>query len=185
MNTQVEPVSASLNEIRVSEPFPEHALPRVWVWANELRDRVADDFAPKDLDTFMELWFERMAAGARSWAVSKGNEIGGVIIVEPQTPIVATTHCIFKRTFWGTATTLPALAHVYREVFEKYHKILSFCFADNSQILGLARKLGAEKEGVLREQNLRNGKFVDMMAIGLLKQDFEAKMAEMTPEVKA
>ena len=159
-------------DVRIETPFPAQAVPRIWIWTQEFRWRVADDFGPKCLEDFVMEWRERERA-QQSWAVYCGEELGGVVTVQRMTPIVATSHCIFKRTFWGPQTTLPALRLVYEKVFDDgYEKILSFAFRDNAQLLGLARKLGAEKEGVLRKQTKRNGRPTDMIAIGLLKEDF-------------
>jgi RimJ/RimL family protein N-acetyltransferase len=158
-------------EVHVENPFPEHAVPRIWTWTEEFRWRVSDDFGPKSLEEFMSQWAE---ASEQRWAVYRDGDLGGLVTASAMTPIVATSHCLFKKSFWGQETTLPALRQVYQQVFGAgFHKILSFVFRDNKQIIGLARKLGAAKEGVLRKQTLRRGKLVDMVALGLLQEDFE------------
>lgn len=162
-------------EVRIETPFPEHAVPRIWIWTQEFRWRVADDFGPKTLEEFVEKWRERERV-QQNWAVYRGEELGGVITVCPMSPVVVTVHCVFKKSFWGSETTLRALRLLYTEVFKgDCTKVLSFAFRDNSQLLGLARRLGAKKEGVLRKQTRRNGKPTDMIAIGLLKEDFIAE----------
>ena len=162
-----------MSEIRVKSPFPSYAVPRIWQWIQSFRWRVADDFAPQTLEEFVSHWATRRYH-ERTWGVWRGDDLGGMIAVETVSPILVTSHCLFKRSFWGAETTIPALQQVYRQIFDEGTlKILSFAFADNKQLLGLARKIGAKKEGTLRRQTMREGKLVDMIAIGLLKEDFE------------
>jgi RimJ/RimL family protein N-acetyltransferase len=162
-------------ELRVESPFPEHAVPRIWVWVQDFRSRVADDFAPKDLPGFMAEWAQRQAAGQQTWAVYRDGEIGGLVTFDPWSPVVGSTHCLFSRRFWGHETTVPALREAYRQIFETNgtRKLLAFAFADNYQLLGVAKKLGARREGLLRHQTMRGGRPVDMIAIGLLREDFD------------
>jgi len=162
-------------EVRVESPFPDYAVPRVWTWIETFRHRVADDFAPQTLPEFVRYWEQRKLID-RTWGVWRGEDLGGLITIEELNPAVVSSHCLFKRSFWGPEITVEALRQVYSEIFnEGYQKIVSFAFRDNSQLLGLARKLGAEKEGVLRRQTVREGKPVDMIAIGLLREDFVEK----------
>lgn len=168
--------------VRVASPFPEFSLPRVWAWTQEFRLRVCDDFAPSTIKEFMVLWRAKLGS-VRSWGVYRGEELGGVVTFEAASPVMGITHFMFKKPFWGHETTVPALEAVFGEVFESgVNKISSFAFLDNVQVLHLARQLGAQKEGVLRQQTVRSGEYVDMMAIGLLKADFEAKMATQRKE---
>lgn len=158
-------------DVRVESPFPEHAVPRTWTWAQEFRSRVADDFGPQTLHAFMEAW---QAKDQRTWGVWRGDELGGMVTVEPISPLVVSSHCLFKKSFWGHETTLPALQQVFREVFGAgVHKVFSLVFSDNHQMIGLAKKLGFVREGVLRRQTLRNGKLIDQVALGLLATEFD------------
>jgi len=160
--------------VTVASPFPDHAWPRVWTWIQTFRARVCDDFAPKTLEEFVEQTLER-AARERTWGVYRDDELGGLITFEQVNPVTGISHLLFKRSFWGEATTIPAIATVYREIFESgIRKICSAAFRDNYAILELARKIGAREEGLLRQQTQRNGRMVDMTALGLLKEDFYA-----------
>jgi len=159
--------------LRVDTPFPDFSLPRVWYWLQEFRSRVADDFAPQTMAEFIEQW--RSRPEQRSWAVSRDGELGGLVTFQPENTVTGVTHCLFKKSFWGHETTVPALRLVYGQIFsEGFNKVCSLAFRDNVQILHLARVLGGDKEGVLREHTLRGGKPVDMMIIGLTRAQFEA-----------
>jgi len=174
---QLSAVSNQL-AVSVSEPFPLFHLPRVWVWTQEFRSRVADDFGPQSLEEFMRLQEARAAMGLRSWGVYRQNELGGIVTFEASSPICGAAHCIFKKSFWGHDTTVEAMRLVFDEVFGGgIEKILSLAFADNVQLLYAVRLLGFQKEGVLRKQTQRGGELVDMMALGCTRDDFQVACA--------
>lgn len=140
----------------------------------DFRASVMDDFAPQNMEAFVE---QRMqAAGFElTYGVAKGDELGGLITVQPLSTHLASAHFLFKKSFWGSDTTLPAIRTVLGGVFEMgFEKITSIAFAENFQLLALVRKLGGMKEGHLRRNTMRKGKASDQMVLGLLREDFEA-----------
>ncbi|MFH1110980.1 MAG: GNAT family protein [Planctomycetota bacterium] len=155
------------------KPFPMYELPRVWLWVQQFRRQISDDFSPKTLDEFVDVEMERMAR-QMTWGVYRDDELGGLIVFEPSSPVAGTSHVTFRRSFWKPRTSVPAMREAYAEIFAAgYRKILSFVFADNNAIRSLAREIGLREEGVLRGQTLRNGRPVDMVALGLLREEFE------------
>jgi len=158
-------------KIETIRPFPLSAVPRVWNWMQSLRTKLCDDYAPQSLDEFLAHW-ERQTCD--TWGVLRDGELGGYVSFEKLTPVVGTAHILFKRSFWGFRTTIPALELVYAQAFERsgVSKILSLVFRDNHAIRALARHVGAREEGIFRNHTMRNGKPVDMVAIGLLKGEF-------------
>lgn len=168
-------MTAEATDIRVVTPFPDFAAPRIWAWMEQFRARVADDFSPQTEREFMAAW-EQRANHEQRWAVYRGDELGGLVTLAPVTPCVLTSHVVFKKQFWGQDCTLEGIAQVYEVAFElpRITKISSLVFADNAQIIGLAKRLGAEIEGRLRNHTMRGGQPVDMIALGLLKEDFHS-----------
>lgn len=159
--------------LEIEEPFPAELLPSVWAWADPVMHRIADDWSPKDVYGFVEHYKARQRAGMRSFVVRRGGEAGGIVAAERMNPITWVTHVIFKRSFWGPGNTVDGCSMVYRRLFEEgAQKIISFAFADNSQVVNLARKLGGDKEGVIRQATLRGGKLVDLMILGVTKEEF-------------
>jgi len=155
-------------------PFPEYAWPRVWQWIQPFIGRVSDDFSPATQDAFVEGHLARLHS-AETWGVWRGDDLGGLIWIEMLNPVLAQTHVIFKKEFWGRATTETAIRDVYGKVFEAgVQKITSYVFENNHAILALAKAVGARQEGLLRNQTLQRGVPVNMIAIGLLKEDFYA-----------
>lgn len=172
--------------IRVESPYPEHAVPRIWSWIQGFRWRVADDYGPRTLEEFLAHWRAAEAAGQRSWGVWRAEELGGLVTARPVNPVTVESHCLFKRSFWGAETTREALRQVYSRLFgDGVEKIVGCAFADNTQLLGLVRGLGFRKEGLLRRQTRRRGRAVDMMAIGLLREDFERAAGMVAAEEAA
>jgi RimJ/RimL family protein N-acetyltransferase len=154
----------------VISPFPESSVPRIWVWMQQFRERVCDDFAPKTIEEFVADW---RARPKRSWAVYQGEELGGMIVFEPTSPAAGILHVIFKRTFWGPAITVPAARHAIAEIFASgFIKISAFPFTDNDSLRSAARRFGFRNEGVQRGQTLRGGKPVDQAVMGLTLEDW-------------
>lgn len=167
-------------EITVRSPFPAWALPTLWGWMEACRSRMADDFAPATFEDFLDTYEQR---AGESWAVfredSEGETLGGFVSIREVNPVVAETHVIFSRRFWGHDTTVPALRAVYERVFEarpELLKITSGVFDDNRQLIELAKAVGAVEETSpkhpLRACTLRSGKPVGMRIISIFREDF-------------
>jgi RimJ/RimL family protein N-acetyltransferase len=158
--------------IRVESPFPSYALPRVWTWIEEFRDRVTDDYGPQTLEQFIARWGENPER--KTWGVWRDEELGGLVTWEPgPNPDVGVTHVTFKRTFWGRAVTREALKLIYSELFDGgVRKVVGFPYKGNCAMISLAKELGARSEGTLRQQTMRHGVPVDVVVLGLLKEDF-------------
>ena len=164
-------------EVRLDSPFPVEALPRVWGWMDSFRDRVSDDFGPKDLDEFVRLMVERSASpGFKSWAVSTEGELGGLISFEKLSPWLGTAHCLFKPSFQGRrgGLTLRACRSAVGEMFTTgIGKLAFYPLAGNLAVGNLIVMLGGSREGVLKGHTLSGGEPVDVWMYGLTKESFE------------
>ena len=160
------------------QPFPDYAVPRIWAWMQRFWKSVADDFAPRSLEEFMAEW-ERLKPVRTSWGIFRDEELGGVIVVDNLTPVVANIHIIAKQTFWGRETTLEAMKQACAATFEAgLIKIVCTVFPDNASVIHLATQLGAEREGRLKSHTLRGGKPCDLLVFGLTKEMFEKCLSE-------
>lgn len=74
----------------------------------------------------------------------------------------------------GFATEAEVLLLSYAFNVLNLHKVWSEIFAYNEAALKLHEKTGFLVEGVLRQQIFKAGKYVDLVLIGLLKEDFMA-----------
>jgi RimJ/RimL family protein N-acetyltransferase len=154
--------------VEIRSPFPLEDAIRIWTWLQPFAGRVTDDFSPKTLPEFLT-HFRSMSKRAKTWGVYREGELGGFISFEKVSPVVGTAHCTFRKNFWGTATTVPAIQLAVAEMFEHCEKLSLPVMADNLAIISLLKKLGAVKEGILRAQTRRDGKPVDMTMMALFK----------------
>lgn len=56
------------------------------------------------------------------------------------------------------------------------NKIWSFVDSDNEASLYMSYKIGYKKEGVLRDELFKNGKYMDRYYLGMLKSDFNIEL---------
>lgn len=157
--------------VRIESPFPLYAVPRVWTWLERVRKHVADDFGPQTLEAFLAQW---ETSKAMTWGVWRDGELGGMVSFEAASPVLGVMHFVFKQSFWGKETTDAALREICAQIFATgIAKIAAFVFRDNRNVIGLVHRMGGKTEGVLRSHTQRNGRLVDMVAIGFLKEEFE------------
>lgn len=154
--------------VEIVSPFPMSDAPRIWAWSEAFRAKVSDDFSPKTLPEFLE-HFRQTAEVATTWAVYRDGELGGMISYQQASPVVGTAHCVFKKAFWGEATTRVAIQSAVAQMFQRCEKLSLPVLAGNLAIISLLKKMGASKEGVLRAQTRRDGKPVDMVMMALFK----------------
>jgi len=106
----------------------------------------------------------------------RNGELGGCLISTRLSPSSADLHLLFKKTFWGRATTLAALRMVCEEVFATgVQTIESSAPTDSRALLALTKAVGVKHAGVVTGCALRNGKPVDMIALVLERNAFFAK----------
>ncbi len=80
-----------------------------------------------------------------------------------------------NRDFWGRGVAFDASKLIVNHGFNalNLHRIYLGTSAKNVGMQKLAEKLGFLKEGVLRDANFNDGKFVDGFVYGLLKDDWK------------
>jgi RimJ/RimL family protein N-acetyltransferase len=161
-------------ELRVASPFPTESLPRVWRWIEPFRQRVADDFAPQTLETFVEQTAAQWE-GQRTWAVYGDDELGGVITFERISPWLGTAHVILKPDFQGRGLAVEACQRAVVQMFELgVGKLAFYPLAHNRAIGSLLVTLGARREGKLVAHTLCAGKPTDIWVYGLTQEAFDA-----------
>ena len=78
---------------------------------------------------------------------------------------------------WRRGLMTEALTAVLAHAFEVlgFHRIEANPLVTNHASIGLLLKLGFRREGVLRERQLLDGKFVDQWYLGLLRPEFRPR----------
>lgn len=143
------------------------------MWIQSFRTRVLDDYGPKSMEEFVEMW-EQAQGNRWTAAVMRDGELGGVITSAELSPRIRDVHFIFKREFWGRKTTVPALMQAGEVLFAipGVEKLKSLAFRDNVELIGIVTELGARREGVLEKETMRGGEPVDVVTMGLIKERF-------------
>ncbi len=81
---------------------------------------------------------------------------------------------IFDESQWGKGYAREALILLIEYAFSELniHKIYLNAFATNTRGLGLYKKLGFREEGRLREEYKIRGRYVNLVRMGLLKEEW-------------
>ncbi len=159
--------------ITISQPFSEEHLYTAWTLLNRYKHQTMDDFGPQTYGDFVDHW-KVVAETELSWEVWRDEDLVGLVTFRPISPIVGFQHVVFFKTAWGWPVNL-AMKMVYEDIFDKgYRKIATYCFSDNFLMIGLAKRLGSKQEGILRQHALRNNELVDIIVLGLTKEDYYA-----------
>lgn len=136
--------------------------PICWSWLNRYYWKVADDYAPKTLQEFVDASISR---GSRNFGVYRNGELGGLIMFDRLSPYLCECHVYFKRSFWGWATTVPALQLARRWATTEggYSKCTSPIFESNQLMVKLAERLGFIQEAFFRAHTTQRGKPVNVL----------------------
>jgi RimJ/RimL family protein N-acetyltransferase len=161
-------------KIEVTSPFPFEALPRVWRWIETFREKVSDDFSPRDLKSFLESMARRWDR-QKTWAVRAGDELGGLVIFERRTEWLGTARYVFKPDFQGKGLAVKACRAAVAQMLAEpgIGKLEFHALAGNLAIGSLVCSLGAKREGTLEGHTLCGGKPTDVWLYGLRKEAFE------------
>jgi UDP-4-amino-4,6-dideoxy-N-acetyl-beta-L-altrosamine N-acetyltransferase len=76
---------------------------------------------------------------------------------------------------WGFGFGTEATVLLLRYAFEtlNLHRIMLQVFEYNPRAMHIYEKLGFRKEGVLRQENYRDGRYWDTIVMGLLREEWE------------
>jgi RimJ/RimL family protein N-acetyltransferase len=167
-------VTAPVSTVTLRSPFPVEDVPRIWEWIEPFRWRVSDDYSPKTLAEFV-VYFRGLSARCRTWAVYRNRELGGLITYEALSPIVGTAHCTFKKSFWGSKTTVPALEQAIAEMLAESPKLSLPVMQGNKAMIALLARMGATQEGVLRKHTMREGRPIDVVMMAIFRPEAEQR----------
>lgn len=159
--------------IEVTSPFPFEAIPRVWRWIESFKEKVGDDFAPQDLESFLACMRDKFSR-EKTWAVSADGELGGLIEFERLSPWLGTAHLLLKRELQGKGIAVKACRVAVGEMFDQGIGRLEFrVLGGNLAIGSLISTIGGKREGTLTGYTLSGGKPRDVWIYGLAKEAFQ------------
>lgn len=160
--------------VSLVSPFPEYALPQAFEWLRVSLRFVADDFAMKDLRSFVDLAAGIDARGGKTWGIRVNESLLGWISFEPVNKVSGIVHGFMSRRGLGRKNTDEALKLALAEIFHEGYERVSFpVLARNHLVRGLLRRVGAKEEGLLRSFTSCGGELADLVIIGMVKADFD------------
>ena len=147
------------HQIDVISPFPPEELPRVWLWLQEAGSSLLNDQGPQTMDAFVDDWLARRSV---TWGVWRDGDLGGWVAYEPVSEAIGSAHCVFRKAFWGAATTKPALEQVIADCHANgVKRIVMTVPVANGAIRQLIRdRLGAFKDADIYRTFLPNGELL-------------------------
>ena len=160
--------------IELIEPIPVWSYPLIWGWYEQSRRVASDDFGPKTINEFVELYGGRAQSG-RVFGICINGQIGGVVEFEQATPALAIGHILFAPWFLRQrGASAAALKAACARLFETSGtvKILGLIPEDNRLAIAMCVRHGATVEGLLRHHTVRDGKPINAVAVGVTKEEF-------------
>jgi RimJ/RimL family protein N-acetyltransferase len=84
---------------------------------------------------------------------------------------------IGEKAFWGQGYGTEATALVVRHAFQtlNLNRVWLHVYADNARGLRAYEKVGFRREGVLRQDNFREGRYGDTIVMGLLRAEWQER----------
>lgn len=77
--------------------------------------------------------------------------------------------------YWGKGYGFEALSLILQHGFQAFglRRIYAGTFSNNQGMIKLAKKLGMKQEGIRRQAAFKDGKYLDVIEFGLLKDEFK------------
>ena len=172
----------SEHQIDVVSPFPPEELPRVWLWLQEAGSSLLNDQGPQTMDAFVDEWLARRSV---TWGVYRDGDLGGWLCYEPLNEHHGNVHCVFRKAFWGTKTTHPAITQVIEQGFAHGIQTVGMLVPmANRAIQDVIKRLGGVKEADIARIYTRQGEVITqggeplpMIQYRLYAEDWYAKSA--------
>ncbi len=125
-------------------------------------------------------WFEKIKndSSQKYWMIEYNNLKIGVVSIYNIKPNFK--HCSWA--FYLGNTELRGVGigskveyNILNYVFEimKFHKLICEVFSFNEKVIQMHEKFGFQREGLLREYILKDGKYYDVVVLSLLKYEWE------------
>jgi RimJ/RimL family protein N-acetyltransferase len=91
---------------------------------------------------------------------------------------------IGEKAYWGKGYGTDATRAIVRFAFDQMNlnRIDLQVLADNERGIRCYEKVGFVREGVQRQHRYREGRYVDMMMMSILREEYEARRDEFTPK---
>jgi UDP-4-amino-4,6-dideoxy-N-acetyl-beta-L-altrosamine N-acetyltransferase len=77
--------------------------------------------------------------------------------------------------------------HILKHVFEDldYNKLCCEVLSSNHTVVDMHKNFGFQEEGLYRQHRIKNGQFVDVVALGMLRSEWNEKKSQIEKTLKA
>lgn len=149
------------------KPVDPADWPIFWEWINAAWHDLADDFHPRDIDSFFEI---KARQNADLFAVHADGLLCGLLIAIARSPIVCEAHCVFRPRCLNAFEIIHAINTGKRLAWGAgFHKITMRVFSDNRLMIGILKRMNAVHVGTEQNETLREGKLVSMEIYSFLR----------------
>jgi RimJ/RimL family protein N-acetyltransferase len=131
-------------------------------------------------------WFRRITgpdSGVRNWAIEvDGRHIGNCALhLDESGEIAGFGIVIGDKTQWGKGHGTAALREVLRIGFEEMdlQRVHLTALAENTRAIRCYEKCGFRHEGLRRRHFFKRGKWLDVVCMGILREEWEARQTEV------
>lgn len=113
-----------------------------------------------------------------NFAIVVDDEFAGMIGFVPQTDVYRYTGELgywIGEDYWGKGIVTKSLIMLINYAFDdlNYKKLIACVFGYNSGSMRVLEKAGFEREGVIKDQVFKHGKFYDEVRFGLINPNFK------------
>lgn len=162
------------------EKFTETHIPLYYQWRNQ------DDVAIYDQSEFLrprsyeeiESWSQRLIDGYTYVAYDVDVAIGTIALmnVDTRNRHAELAIVIGNKDYWSKGFGTQMMKQLLEYAFEgmNLRRAYLHVFAFNKRAIGLYEKFGFKHEGTLRDMLYRNGKYHDVYAYGLMKDEYKS-----------
>ena len=184
-----------LPNIDLISPFPLQQIPRLNGWLHCYKTIIMTDLNPQsaeDWEAYHNQLFQ--SPEVKSWGIIDKNNLTkskheaplvGMVMFQQDGPFNGYFHVASNRSAWGKKFVDEAGSEVIQQIFKDIPSLLrvSAAILDvNAPAKALARRLGFQKEGLLKDVSTQQGKPVGLALFGLTRREYQPPTAKVELE---
>ena len=143
------------------------------IW-NNTRDYLPNPYSEKDAEEFIKMVSSQSKPASILAIAVDGKAVGviGVILQKDVERISAELGYWLGKKYWGKGIMTEAIKQFTKYAFANFpiHKIYATPFDFNIGSLKVLQKAGFEREAILKQAAIKNGKIIDLHYYSLIKQ---------------
>jgi RimJ/RimL family protein N-acetyltransferase len=162
----------------VLRPLRQDDLDEIYAWRNDLEVTRHLGRVAMTRDE-VQAWFDDLAPanGDRAYAVIAGELFVGYALLSGADPVNRKCEAgiiLGSRAHWGRGIGKVVASRLATVAFEEIgmHRILAVASSRNPASIACFQAAGFREEGRLRDANLRDGEFIDLVLLSLLRTEW-------------